>query len=202
MKITDEIHRVDGADHCNMFLLLGKELTLVEGGDPGDGRKALDTMARLGFKPKDLKRVIVTHGHGDHINGLPEILEETQAKVFAHEGDAELIEKLFPLAGRLKDGEVIDILGGLRVVHTPGHSPGSVCFYSPSRKVLFPGDTILNRGGLTGPVPQYSKDLAQAHRSIKEKIAPLAFETLCVSHGEIITQGAGERVRALAATLT
>lgn len=201
MKITDEIHRVDGADHCNMFLVLGEELTLVEGGDPGDGRKALDTMAKLGFKPQDLKRVIVTHGHGDHINGLPEILGETQSQVFAHEADAEMIEKLFPLAGRLKDGEVIDLLGGLQVVHTPGHSPGSVCFYSPSRKVLFPGDLILNRGEFSGPIPRYTQDLALAHRSIRERVVPLDFEMLCVSHGVIITEGAGERVRALAATL-
>lgn len=201
MRITDEVYKVDAADRCNVFVLLGEELTLVEGGYPGDGLAALDTIAGMGFDPKDLKRVILTHGHPDHIGGVPEILERAKAQVFAHSADADLVEKLFPLTGLLKDGDVIDSLGGLRVVHTPGHTPGSICLYSPSRKVLFSGDALVNRGELTGPNPKYTPDMVQAHRSIIERIAPLHFEILCVSHGEIITQGAAEQVRALPAKL-
>ncbi len=201
MKITDEVYAVDAADRCHIFVLLGEELTLLEGGYPGDGLAALDAIASLGFDAKDLKRVIVTHGHRDHIGGVPELLERTKARVFVHSGDASLIGSLFPLAGLLEDGDVVDILGGLQVVHTPGHTPGSICLYSPSRKVLFSGDALVNRGELTGPNPKYTPDMAQAHRSIIERIAPLDFEILCVSHGEVITEKAAERVRTLAARL-
>lgn len=201
MRITEEVYKVDAADRCNVFVLLGEELTLVEGGYPGDGLAALDAIASMGFDPKDLKRAIVTHGHPDHISGVPEILERAEARVFAHSEDADLIERLFPLAGLLEDGDVLDILGGLRVVHTPGHTPGSICLYSPSRKVFFSGDALVNRGELSGPNPKYTPDMARAHRSIIERIAPLDFEILCVSHGEVITQGASERVRALSAEL-
>ena len=201
MRVTDEVYTVDAAGRCNVFVLLGEELTLVEGGYPGDGLAALDTIASLGFDAKDLKRVIVTHGHPDHIGGVPEILERTKAQVFVHDRDVDLIGSLFPLAGLLEDGDVVDILGGLQVVHTPGHTPGSICLYSPSRKMLFSGDTLVNRGELTGPNPKYTPNMAQAHRSIIERITPLDFEILCVSHGEIITKGAAERVRTLAARL-
>lgn len=201
MRITDEICKADGAERCNTFVLLGDQLTLVEGGYPGDGLRALDTMTRLGFESNDLKRVVLTHGHPDHIGGIPEILERTDARVFAHSADADLIEQHFPLAGVLEHGDLIDILGGLRVVHAPGHRPGSICLYSPSRKVLFCGDALVNRGELTGPNPKYTPYVPQAHRSIVERIPPLDFDILCVSRGEIITERAAERVRALAAEL-
>jgi glyoxylase-like metal-dependent hydrolase (beta-lactamase superfamily II) len=201
MKITDEIHRVDGADRCNVFVLLGDHLTLVDAGYPADAPKALATISRLGFQHSDLKRILLTHGHPDHRGGVPRLIDQTQAKVFAHEAEADLIERHFPLAGLLRNGDILDVLGGLRVVHTPGHTSGSICLYSPSRKVLFSGDALLNRGKLTGPNPNYTPDMPRAYRSIIDTIARLSFNILCVSHGQVITEQADEQVRSFAAQL-
>lgn len=93
------------------------------------------------------------------------MLERTQAEVFAHEADADLVEQHFPLSGLLRDGDLLDILGGLRVVHSPGHTPGSICLYSASRKVLFSGDALVNRGELSGPNPKYTPDMPRAYQS-------------------------------------
>ena len=98
-----------------------------------------------------------------------------------------------------------ELLGELEVVHA-GHTEGCIVLYSPSRKVIFTGDVtgdvILNRDGLTGPIPEYSVDLAQAHQSLREKIAPLDFELCCFAHGGVMAQGAGDRVREVIAGVT
>jgi glyoxylase-like metal-dependent hydrolase (beta-lactamase superfamily II) len=82
----------------------------------------------------------------------------------------------------LLDDDVLPALGGLRVVHTPGHTPGSICLYSPATKVLFSGDVLqLRHGRLAPPHQVFSDDLAEARRSVM-RLAELDVDTICFAH--------------------
>jgi glyoxylase-like metal-dependent hydrolase (beta-lactamase superfamily II) len=140
----------------------------------------------------------------------------TKAKVAIHERDAPYLsgEKPMPMPKKrsllrqilrffirvapvrpdilLRDG---DTIAGFTCIHTPGHTPGSTCFYDPVKKVIFVGDAIVTPGGvINGPVEAYSADPALAKASL-EKIAGLDFDTLLSGHGEPVRPGAGGRVR-------
>jgi glyoxylase-like metal-dependent hydrolase (beta-lactamase superfamily II) len=97
----------------------------------------------------------------------------------------------------LKEGEGLDQLGGLEIIHTPGHTVGSICLYNNEKKILFSGDLIRNENGvMEGPPPQFTPDPGTAACSL-EKIADLDFDTLLPGHGDPILSGAGERFTAL-----
>jgi glyoxylase-like metal-dependent hydrolase (beta-lactamase superfamily II) len=104
-----------------------------------------------------------------------------------------------PVDRLVEDGED---LGSWQVVHTPGHTPGSVCFYHPERKLIIVGDALnFRRGRLGAPPPMFTPDMAEAHASIR-KIAALDFEICCFGHGPPLAENAGRRVRAFAESLS
>lgn len=125
--------------------------------DPGGYSPALEAYIRDNRIAID--KILLTHGHYDHIGGLYEAIKLTGAKVYIHKDDADCltsananISVMFGMSASFdaadqffKDGDVIDIADGytLQVIHTPGHTPGGVCFYCEKAKVLFSGDTLF-----------------------------------------------------------
>ncbi len=98
-----------------------------------------------------------------------------------------------PLAG----GEVLEPLGGLEVVHTPGHTPGSISLYSPREKLLIIGDALgKRRRGLRLPPKMASTDLTQAMDSVR-RIARLDFDILCFGHGRPLSGDVHSKVQDL-----
>lgn len=97
---------------------------------------------------------------------------------------------------------MIETPGGLRVVHTPGHMPISMCLYQPERRILFCGDALFNADPMTGrpgldfPIRMVSVDNARARESVR-KLSELPIDVLCCGHGEPILDGADEKMRAL-----
>ncbi len=84
----------------------------------------------------------------------------------------------------IEDGQVLPVMHGLRVLHTPGHTPGSVCLYLAEQKVLFTGDTLLADGlFFRRPIPFPGTNF-QDYRASVERLAQLPFETACVGHGK------------------
>ncbi|MFQ6059337.1 MAG: MBL fold metallo-hydrolase [Anaerolineae bacterium] len=96
----------------------------------------------------------------------------------------------------LSDGDEIDCLEGMRVIHTPGHTPGSVSLYCPKRRLLFAGDAAANTFGLRPPIGWFTEDMAQAKESIR-KLAALDFEVALFGHGRPIDREAALRFRRL-----
>jgi glyoxylase-like metal-dependent hydrolase (beta-lactamase superfamily II) len=204
-QVLPGIEYVDDTSPAHIYVLDdGGEITLIDAGLPNEAPKVLAYLERTGRKPSQVKRIILTHRHGDHAGAVGELAKATGAEVYAHEDEATAVaaqEGAPKQIKRLKDGDVVPVLGGLRAIEVPGHTTGHLCFYLADKKALFTGDSLINRGEMTGPVPQYTSDLTRAHQSLKDKIAPLDVEALCVAHGDVVTTGASAPLRKMIAAL-
>ena len=207
MEIAPGVHQVRmlGAD---AFLLAEERLTLIDAGMVGSRRTLERYLRGIGRRLDELDRIICTHGHPDHIGGVSELVRDRDdVAVLIHPDDLAGLrlplrealartEGVTVRRGRLiqyltraptdptpvTDGEVLPLLGGLRVVHTPGHTPGSICLYAPRHRLLFTGDVLqVVRGRLTYASAFFSHDPAGARGSV-ERLAALDVETIALSH--------------------
>lgn len=182
----------------NAYVLVrGKEAALVDTGTAGNGSKIADVLRAANLSWDAVRHVILTHYHPDHIGSVGEVLSEAaKATAYAGAADTPQIKSPRPVKAVGDNDEVF----GLRVIATPGHTPGHICVFDPVGSLLILGDAMNNPGALSGPNPEYTADMAEAHRSVK-KLAKLKFERALFGHGEPIDQGASQAIAKLAATL-
>ena len=203
----------------NLILIAEEELTLIDAGFRGSSARIIDFVHQLGRSVEEVSLIIVTHSHFDHSGGLAELRALTGAKVAAHRADIFDTNDELPYPGgrsinkllrirpfsalrrhlaleasevdiQLEGGEVLQPLGGLRVIYTPGHTPGSISLYSPKNKLLIVGDALVKRHKAPQlPLKMVSTNRAQAIDSVKE-MAQLDFDILCFGHGRPLTNGA------------
>ncbi len=138
-----------------------------------------------------VKGILATHGHSDHIDAAPELSRLVDAPVYLHPTDGFLWQRQNPGAHyrQLVDGATFDIAGTeLRVLSTPGHSPGSVVIYAQEAGELFSGDTLFQGGpGATGR--SFSSFDAIIH-SLQKSVLDLPAETVVrTGHGDHTTIG-------------
>jgi glyoxylase-like metal-dependent hydrolase (beta-lactamase superfamily II) len=136
--------------------------------------------------------VLCTHAHDDHVRVAPELGRAVKAPVLLHPADLPVwrLTHADPPDGELADGQQIPIADiALEVIHTPGHAPGAVCFYSPDLGVVFTGDTLFNGGpGATG---RSFSDHDLIVTSINERLMTLPADTAVkTGHGDDTTIGA------------
>jgi len=146
---------------CNMFVVTGTHPLLVDAGTGMHLRKVLDRIEKLDLG-KPIEKIVLTHRHFDHVGGAAELAARFKAEVLIHEDDAQSVEegdsestaanafgcKLKPLhLTRLKDGDTISTgEHELTVIHTPGHTTGSICLYEKRKRFLIAGDTVFVGG--------------------------------------------------------
>ena len=143
--------------------------------------------------------VLCTHAHDDHVRMAPDLGRTVNAPVLLHPADLPVWQLTHdgPPDGELADGQQIPVAGiALQVIHTPGHAPGAVCFYSPDLGVVFTGDTLFNGGpGATG---RSFSDYDVIVHSITERLLTLPEDTVVkTGHGKDTTIAA-ERENILA----
>ncbi|MGU3654299.1 MBL fold metallo-hydrolase [Mycolicibacterium sp. A43C] len=144
---------------------------------------------------RNVVAVVCTHGHNDHITVAPELAKALDAPVFLHPADEMLWRAVHPEAAfRTVDDGLVLTAGGieLHALHTPGHSPGSVCWSAPALNAVVSGDTLFQGGpGATGR--SYS-DFPTILKSISTRLGTLPDETVVYTgHGDTTTIG-GELV--------
>ncbi len=142
---------------------------------------------------RQVKAILCTHAHDDHVRVAPRLRQETQAPIFLHPDDRPVWELTHPdelWDVDLADGQVIEVGGTrLRAIHTPGHAPGAVCFHAEELGCVFTGDTLFNGGpGATG---RSFSDHDTIVASIRQRLFELPDDTVVhTGHGDDTTIGA------------
>lgn len=200
------------------YLACERELTLVDAGLPGSRRRLERYLSRLGRSMAELRRIVITHAHPDHIGAVAELTAGTDAEVLLHPADFAGLQVTLrdawqardhnmiiaaltrspDAASPIHDGDELPVLGGLRVVHTPGHTAGSICLYAPRDRVLITGDVLqVIRGQVTFASSLFSADLGQARASVA-RLAELDVATIAFAHYPPWRRNANAVLRALA----
>ena len=218
MEIAPGVHAVRLLN-VYAFLISEPQMTLIDAGLIGSGGRVQRHVRRLGRSLDDLSRIICTHAHPDHIGGVRELAGEREVEVLMHPADlaglsvtlrdavanrnrGQLIAYFTRHPGEatpIEDGQMLPMLGGLQVVHTPGHSPGSICLYAARHKLLFVGDALqVIRGKVTFASSVFSEDLPLARASVA-RMAELDVKTIAFSHYPPWRDGVNGVLRDLAA---
>ncbi|WP_188986378.1 MBL fold metallo-hydrolase [Saccharopolyspora thermophila] len=202
----------------------GRSATLVDTGIAGAGADIVRYLREIDV---ELARIVLTHGHEDHVGSAAEVRAATGAPVLAHRDDAPIVRgerprpdpvlldwerPLFesiapnvpapppcPVDQELVGGEVFDFAGGARVLSIPGHTDGSIALHLPKQRILFTGDTVAHVTEVM--LGTCNLDRPRAVESF-HRLAELDVEVACFGHGDPITTAAGAELRAAAANLT
>ena len=220
MEIIPNVHLIPNTV-ANPYLLIDSDgLTLIDAGLPGSHRKILRYLVSLGYVPSDLKRILITHADFDHVGGLVPLKKASGARLFASPVEARAMAEGHPsrpvkprrvitrflfglMAGLFKpariqvdemlsDGQILPVLGGLRVIETPGHTPGHISLFATSAGILFCGDSIVSgEAGLRGSSGANNWDQAKSDESVRKQAA-LGARILCSGHGPVVMDVAGK----------
>ncbi len=207
-----KMHQVGGfGSDSNMYLIVDKVVTLVDAGTGRNFDQAKANLSKLGLKPSDVKLLINTHCHFDHTGGDMDFVK-AGSEVAIHEYEAELLregDQFITMAHyfgqepepikavrELRSGERIELGEAvLEVIHTPGHTHGSICLYEPGSGSLFSGDTVFQGDvGRTDLPTSSSDDLV----SSLQKLSKLKLTNLYPGHGpSVVGKGAQQIALAL-----
>lgn len=200
----------------NLSLVVDTErgLTLVDTGMPGQADAIEAALAAEGFSLRDVRRIVLTHQDVDHIGSLAELKARTGAEAIAHNADAPYIEgkerlikspsperlaenpavkAVYDAVGfaaidrTVEDGDLLDVAGGVRVIFTPGHTPGHLCLFLERTKALIAGDALVSaEGNLQGPSEGATPDMATAKASVQKLAALPEVSAIVTYHGGLV----------------
>lgn len=204
-----DIFTIPGREYdSNVYVVVGKIPTVIDTGTGFHTRVILEMIQKI-VKLSQIQQILLTHEHYDHVGGVQDIVQASKgnARIFAHkdivpklkEGKSTFAEMLGGVMPKLKvdvplsGGEQLTIGDHpFEVLVTPGHSIGSLCFYSKKKQVLFSGDTIFADGGF-GRYDFPGGDFNTLLNSI-ERLTALEVKNLYPGHGPIVEQHGTDHV--------
>ena len=222
MKIIPNVYQITigSCNSVNVFLVAEEKLTLIDTGSQTSAKQIIDFIHKIGRSEEEIVLIVITHNHPDHTGGLAKLKEISGAEIVAHQADiaslpfGRIVNKICqgivrtsighhiyldkaiidrPLSG----GEVLPPLGGMKVIWTPGHTPGSISLLAPKYRMLFVGDLINTRfGKLRIPYRLINVNTNDAKDSMK-RVAELDFNIVCVGHGKPLMKDGASKVQRL-----
>ena len=228
-EVAQGIYQVEGLRASAVYALaVDGGVALIDTCMPGSEAMIEAQLRAAGYSLSDLRAIMLTHAHFDHTGSAAALAARSGAEVLAHRGDVPYIEGAAPLpypswfqrasmglaegllgdaihcqvTRTLEDGEVLEELGGLEVLHVAGHTPGSICLYQPEQQALFSGDLLVHSQRFSAyaavrfSIPQFSVDPEEARRSAR-RLLELPIEVLCCGHGEPVVGGVRDRLHEL-----
>lgn len=213
-QITDGLYTFTGLTAGRVYLTEDDDggLTVIDASLPPAAAKIERQLREAGHAPSNVKRILITHAHPDHIGGLPVLAKLTGAEVICSAIERDYVEGKAavpvppksslrfpdtlmartpspppgtPVARVVADGDVLeDVFGGLHILHTPGHSPGHISLWQPQRRILITGDVVMHMPwGVRLPFAAFTPDMAEDRRSLT-RISQLGAEIVCFGHGK------------------
>jgi glyoxylase-like metal-dependent hydrolase (beta-lactamase superfamily II) len=211
----------------NTFLLDSPDgCVLIDTGFPKSENTILKAIQQLGKRPTDIRHIVLTHAHPDHIGGAARLRQATGAELFAHPADEAIMAQgagfrpLYPAPGLknrilfrlfigridsvepvrvdhlVNDVQVLPIAGGIKAVHAPGHCAGQLALLWPQN-----GGVLFAADACANlfglDLSVAYEDFAEGKRSLN-KLAELEFRIACFGHGKAILHDAGERFKRIA----
>jgi glyoxylase-like metal-dependent hydrolase (beta-lactamase superfamily II) len=224
VKVAPGVFRIPTAgDFINTVVFIEDDgsVTLIDCGLKSAPKRIVDGLAAIGKHAGDVQRIVLTHAHNDHAGGAADMVRRTGVGgVDVHADDAAFIEsgrgsptdqstlvgRIFtrakaggfeavPVGEELTDGQLLEVAGGLRIHHTPGHSPGHISLVHEPTSVMITGDAIWNMAArMTWPVAAF----CSSHRLNQKSahvLGELDYQVAVFTHGPHIDDGAREQVR-------
>ncbi len=210
----------DDAINAFAFVEDDGQVTLLDAGLPYTGRRVSAGLRHLGSDVSEVTRILVTHAHNDHAGGIARVVSASGAPVLAHGSDAGYLQagrvppigpqtrarraweilgryRAVPVSATVADGETV--AGGLRAVHTPGHTPGHLSWLHEPTATLITGDAVhFYRGEVRIGMRLYCHDVALNERSA-HRLGDLDYDAVGFTHGPEIRRGGRAALRAFLA---
>lgn len=210
-----------GSSAINSFVFADDDGTvcLVDTGLKGAPKRLTAALAEIGKRPTDVTRILLTHAHPDHGGGASALRERCGAPVHIHDDDAGYLAagrrppadptrplaRVLALVGNkqpscpvdqtLAEGDLVAVAGGIRVLHTPGHSPGHCSFLHERSGVLVTGDALFNwRHKISYSIAALCSNYALS-KDTADRLGEVDYEIAAFTHGPEIKEDARASVR-------
>ena len=219
MRVARGVHMIPGIRWSRVWLIEGEdELALVDAGHPWTSSAVEGYLRSIGRGLREVSLILITHAHPDHFGGAASLRMTTGARIVAHPADCRRLSdgtwtlsylgagsvpapvpflRRTPVDLLVGDGDILPFSRAVRVFHTPGHSPGSLCYLLERDGVLFTGDTLFSDGRRVARSAPFPKSDRSLYRHSVARMSDLEFDVLCGGHGRALKASGSAAVREL-----